>query len=284
MSNKIMGYDYSGRKIFVAEKNNTEIITVAEFIQKYRYDIGENINNEDIKRICERIGKLNISEISPHILEKFHRQIQVETKLSFSAREHLHRVICEIFKTAVSLGYLSINPAFRTFRYEKKIVGDVKKVDVSEIKTLVKCLEQELPNHKLYYSLIIATGLKRTEIVNLRWEDVNLRKRQIKGISLSKNIIAQLNTMKKDDGYIFTGVYGDVMCPSSFTYRLNLIRKKHGLKGINMHKIYNTVNEMLKIMSHKEMQRKVGLVTATAEFGVKITQDFLNQTRQEEGE
>lgn len=213
----------------------------------------------DRARIIQKLGMVDIKDVTPQMLIDFHRQMAEEASLKFTAREHLHRVICEIFRVATELGYITINPSFRTFKYEKKQLGNVKTVEIKEIKKFIKCLETENPKHRLFYSLIIATGLHRAEITALQWSDIDFKKKQVKGILLPKSIMEQLNNQKQDDGYIFAQPNGKAMCPSSFTYRLNLLRKKYKLENITMHKIQNTVCKMLETMDYKEMQRKVGL-------------------------
>lgn len=52
-------------------------------------------------------------------LINFHNQIAKETDPPFTAREHLHRVLCEIFRVSTELGYITINPTFHTFKYKK---------------------------------------------------------------------------------------------------------------------------------------------------------------------
>lgn len=242
-----MGYDYDGKKIKPVSKSvfipedlpqglhhkwlseqadifenevkarRAEPMPLVLFIIQYREEIRASINNKDIERISQRLGTTDIKEVTPAMLENFHKQIQEETELPFTAREHLHRVLCEIFKLATELGYITINPIFRTFRYEKKQLGNVQTVKVKQIQKLVKCLVEEQPKHRLFYSLVIATGLNRAEVVQLKWEQISFRKKEIDGIPLPKSIMEQLNTLKQDDGYIFAQPNGKAMCPSSFT-------------------------------------------------------------------
>lgn len=280
-----MGYDYNGKKIKPVQKKvtvpddvittiwlskqaeifenevkrrRTEPMPLVMFVLNHRDESKVKISNKDVERIAQWLGAVDIKDVTPKMLEEFHKQIAEETDLPFTAREHLHRALCELFRIATELGYITINPTFRTFRYEKKQKGNVKTVARSEIKKFIKCLDDEMPKHKLYYCLIIATGLTRAEVTALQWQDIDFKAKQVKGVPLPKSIMEQLNSCPKKEGAIFTH-NGVEMAPSTFTYRTSLIRKKHNLQNITMHKIQNTVNQMLQTMDYKEMQRKVGL-------------------------
>lgn len=256
-----MGYDYNGKKIKPVAKSvivpddvipavwlskqaeifesevkarRTQPMPLALFLMSHKDKIGASINNKDIERISQRLGLVDIKDVTPQMLEDFHKQIAEETILTFTAREHLHRVLCKTFELATELGYITTNPTFRTFKYEKKQVGKHETIPQQTMKRLVKCLDQESQHHKLFYSLLIATGIGRAECTNLKWQDID-------DLRLPQKLKQQLYGMKKDDGYVFAQPNGKAMLPSSFTYRLKLICKKHGLEGVTMRAIQNTV-------------------------------------------
>lgn len=259
-----MGYDYDGKKIkpvsksvFIPENlpqrqhhkwlseqadifenevkaRRTEPMPLAMFIYLHHDKFKMNAFKAERERIVQKLGLLDVKEITPQMLEGFHRRIAEKTNLTFTAREHLHRVLCEIFRVATELGYITINPSFRTFRYEKKQVGKHETISPQTMKQFIKCLADEAPHHRLFYSLLIETGMGRAECANLTWQD-------IADMKLPQKLKRQLKTIKKDDGYVFAQPNGKAMLPSSFTYRLKLICKKHGLEGVTMRAIQNTV-------------------------------------------
>lgn len=256
-----MGYDYDGKKIKPVAKSvivpddvipavwlskqaeifenevkarQAQPMPLALFLINHKEEIGASISNKDIQRISQRLGLWDVKEVTPQMLEEFHKQIAEETSLTFTAREHLHRVLCETFKLATELGYITTSPTFRTFKYEKKQAGKHETIPPQTMKRFIKYLEQEAPHHRLFYSLLIATGMGRAECATLKWQDVD-------SLRLPQKLKQQLNSMKKDDGYIFSQPNGCAMCPSSFTYRLRLICQKHGLEGVTMRAIQNTV-------------------------------------------
>lgn len=78
-----------------------------------------------------------------------------------------------MFRVAIQLGYITINPTFRTFRYEKKQVGKHETIPKEIMAKFIQCLEDEAPHHRLFYSLLIATGMGRAECANLKWENID---------------------------------------------------------------------------------------------------------------
>ena len=256
-----MGYDYDGKKIKPVKKSvtipdgvipsiwiskqaqifenevkarRTEPMPMGLFIYLHHDKFKLKAFSTEQERIVQKLGLLDVKEVTPQILEEFHRQIAEENSMKFTAREHLHRVLCEMFKVATELGYITVNPTFRTFRYEKKQLGKHEAINADTMKKLVQCLEKESPKHRLFYSLLIETGMGRAECANLKWADVG-------SLKLTPSLKRQLDSMKKDDGYVFAQPNGKAMLPSSFTYRLKLICKKHGLHGVTMRAIQNTV-------------------------------------------
>ncbi|MEG0654919.1 MAG: tyrosine-type recombinase/integrase [Hydrogenoanaerobacterium sp.] len=117
----------------------------------------------------------------------------------------------------------------------------------AEIKALMNALLDEPEHYRYYYFLAIYTGCRRGELCALKWSDfqiindiptLTVRHNNTGG---SRKLKQQLKSIKKDDGYVFAQPNGKAMLPSSFTYRLKLICKKHNLEGVNMRAIQNTV-------------------------------------------
>ncbi|MEG1369257.1 MAG: hypothetical protein RSC74_09205, partial [Hydrogenoanaerobacterium sp.] len=228
-----MGYDYDGKKIKPVQKSvivpddvipsiwlskqaeifenevkarRTEPMPLAMFIYLHLKEFKVPNFKTDRARIIQKLGMVDIKDITPQMLNRFHRQIAEETSLSFTAREHLHRVICEIFRVATELGYITINPSFRTFKYEKKQDGKHETIPQKTMERFIKCLENEAPHHRLFYTLLIETSIGRAECANLKWSDIeNLR--------LTPKLKQQLKSIKKDDGYVFAQPNGKAMLP-----------------------------------------------------------------------
>ncbi|MEG1368958.1 MAG: tyrosine-type recombinase/integrase [Hydrogenoanaerobacterium sp.] len=315
-----MGYDYNSNKIKPVQKvitppknlkdldlrdwldeqtenfesevkqRQTQAITLTEFTENWIADtvrVAHDRYCADLKRILPQLGSYDLKLLTPKILSDFHSRVKAETELTFTTREHIHRTLCMMLSDAVALGYLKLNPAFRTFKYEK----NGKKRAVASIEILwkfIKCLDDELPNHALFYKLLLATGIRRAECVGLKWSDVNFNCGEIvvnrivmtvphepvviksippRTVYISHNMCAVLQGTHKQkvDGYIFAQSNGLPMLPSTFTYRLKLICKKHGLSDLTLQEIYSTHAQLLKQQgdtnrkSYLNLQERLGL-------------------------
>ena len=90
----------------------------------------------------------------------------------------MHATLCSILSDAVEGGFLSHNPAWRTYRYagrkcEKKIA------DEETAQKIIAALEGESIKYETYFKLIIATGMRRGECCGLKWCDIDWEQRSI---------------------------------------------------------------------------------------------------------
>ena len=90
----------------------------------------------------------------------------------------MHATLCGILSDAVEGGFLSHNPAWRTYRYadrkcEKKIA------DEETAQRIIAALEGESIKYETYFKLIIATGMRRGECCGLKWCDIDWEQRSI---------------------------------------------------------------------------------------------------------
>ena len=141
-------------------------------------------DRQDIERILPALGHYKLTELRPEHFRNFYAElrkvIRPDTKkpLSEYTIEGVHATLCSILSDAVEGGFLSHNPAWRTYRYagrkcEKKIA------DEETAQRIIAALEGESIKYETYFKLIIATGMRRGECCALKWEDVNYAERSI---------------------------------------------------------------------------------------------------------
>lgn len=181
----------------------------------------------------------------------------------------MHATLCSILSDAVEGGFLSHNPAWRTYRYagckcEKKIA------DEETAQKIIAALEGESIKYETYFKLIIATGMRRGECCGLKWCDIDWEQRSIhicrnavkvtdeeifvkepktragnRYVYFSAEMESLLREYRQECAYI-TETYDQreltdddflfrrqgarlPMTPTTFTYRFKLILKKNGL-------------------------------------------------------
>lgn len=80
-------------------------------------------DRQDIERILPSLGHYKLTELRPEHFRNFYAElrkvISIETKkpLSEYTIEGVHATLCSILSDAVEGGFLTHNPAWRTYRY-----------------------------------------------------------------------------------------------------------------------------------------------------------------------
>jgi len=140
-----------------------------------------------------RLQKL--SEVTPRIMERYRLWLEQAAKISHPPlkRKTLNfrlRLMREIWKYAITLGYLNDNPAFHTKFFDDRDNIVPLTLSVDEQNKLLACCEDPL---KYGVEFILATGVLWGELVQLKWEDVNTQERTIKVMAPlgSKTIVPQ---------------------------------------------------------------------------------------------
>lgn len=149
-------------------------LTLAKYIDLWLADIAPGKlakstirrDRQDIERILPALGHYKLTELRPEHFRNFYAELRkatsIETKkpLSEYTIEGVHATLCSILSDAVEGGFLSHNPAWRTYRYagrkcEKKIA------DEETAQRIIAALEGESIKYETYFKLIIATGMRR---------------------------------------------------------------------------------------------------------------------------
>ena len=233
------------------------------------------------------IGGIRLNKLRPMALENMLSELRAEHFRNFYAElrkvirpdtkkplseytiEGVHATLCSILSDAVEGGFLSHNPAWRTYRYagrkcEKKIA------DEETAQKIIAALESESIKYETYFKLIIATGMRRGECCGLKWCDIDWEQRSIhicrNAVKVTdEEIFVKEPKTRAGDRYVYfsaemesllweyrqecayiTEAYDRreltaddflfrrqgaqlPMTPTTFTYRFKLILKKNGL-------------------------------------------------------
>ena len=258
-------------------------LTLAKYIDLWLTDIAPGKlakstirrDRQDIERILPALGHYKLTDLRPEHFRNFYAElrkvIRPDTKkpLSEYTVEGVHATLCSILSDAVESGFLSHNPAWRTYRYagrkcEKKIA------DEETTQKLIAALENESIKYETYFKLIIATGMRRGECCGLKWGDINYQEhtihiqRNVVKVTGEEIIVKEPKTAAGDRYVYFSPEMGSLlkeyrkecdweaeayesrtlteddyvfrrhglqlpMTPNSFTWRMKLILKKNGL-------------------------------------------------------
>lgn len=225
--------------------------------------------------IKPNIGDLPIEKLSSLELQKFYKKLLTEGRipriesekqpkgLSAKTVRNINQVISSAMDMAVEQKIILTNPTKRCA---------LPKVEHKEMHTLpaeqLSAFLREAKESGVYelYYLDLATGLRRGELLGLKWDDVDLTngiihvhrqvsrvngeirevplktKNSYRSISISPDAVTMLTEMKKRklSDYVFPSPTGGPISPDSVRHMLHRVLKRAGLPAIRFHDLRHT--------------------------------------------
>ena len=225
--------------------------------------------------IKPNIGDIPIEKLTSLQLQKFYRLLLTEGRipriesekqprgLSAKTMRNINQVISSAMDMAVRHKLILTNPTEGC---------ELPKVEHREMKTLpaeqLGAFLREAKESGVYelYYLDLATGLRRGELLGLKWEDIDLQngiihvRRQVarvdgevkelplktknayRNISISQDAVAMLTEMEahRSSDYVFPSSTGGPISPDSVNNMLHRVLKRAGLPSIRFHDLRHT--------------------------------------------
>lgn len=225
--------------------------------------------------IKPNIGDIPIEKLTSLQLQKFYRLLLTEgripriesekqpKRLSAKTVRNINQVISSAMDMAVRHKLILTNPTEGC---------ELPKVEHREMKTLpaerLGAFLREAKESGVYelYYMDLATGLRRGELLGLKWEDIDLQngvihvRRQVarvdgevkelplktknsyRNISISQDAVAMLTEMEahRSSDYVFPSSTGGPISPDSVNNMLHRVLKRAGLPSIRFHDLRHT--------------------------------------------
>jgi len=131
------------------------------------------------ERTYAAIGHLPLCKIQPRHLLKFYQQLaepgqnqRTGGALAPKTIKHYHTFISSVLERAYKWGVILENPAHRVDS-PKAPKKDLDFLDEAEIVQLLEALEQEPVEHQAMLQLLIYSGMRRSELLGLEWQDID---------------------------------------------------------------------------------------------------------------
>lgn len=250
-----------------------------QFLQGYSKMKHEPSTRADYKsklknHILPSLGKKPIDEITKQDIKNFLIQKQNEGYATNSV-QLFRKYTSAILEQAVDDEIISFNPAYKASKYIKK--NPTKKVEVfspEEFERFLQAVKEYEPKHYPMLSCAILTGLRQSELIVLKPEDIDFDRQTIdvvrkidrqKNISLPKHnktrpvemtsgladILKEYLTERKKEAlkkgwgkppeWLFYNKNGDIININNFIKRkFYKILEKAGLKKITFHGLRHT--------------------------------------------
>jgi integrase len=250
--------------------------TVAQFAERWLRDwADDNISNKTWtryaqllrKHLCTRLGHLPLQKLRAADLQATYAAM-AQAGLADRTRLHLHRVTHTMLKHATQWGAVARNVASMV---------DAPRVKAREVEILcptqIQAVLDTLRGKALYpiVATALGTGLRRGELLGLRWQDINLDKGHLRVertleqtkrggllfkapktkygrrlVTLPASTVALLREHRKaqleqrlalglgkegDDALVFPNWDGSIRSPNGVTKEWTLAMRKAGLKA-----------------------------------------------------
>lgn len=225
-------------------------------------------------RLSKALRKRNASEVTPYLIDRF--VSQSADKYAPKTIRNTISVLSASYDRAIKLGSLTENPCNR-ITMPKQSQPEIKTLSEVDIAKLLKALDTERLDFKVGYELCLFCGMRRSEVLGLREEDVNLpfktvtihKTRHIvdgkvqvqdtktaksrRSLALPEFICDDIKALielhrsyewEHSDYLILTG-FGEEMHPATFTNHLTLIEEKNGISHVSVHGLRHTFATML---------------------------------------
>lgn len=138
-------------------------------------------------------GKLELNNITPLLIEKY-RAERLKTGVEKSTTNRELALLKKMFNLAIDWGYLKENPVRKVKIYSEK--DNIKERVLSEEEEK-KLLKESTDHLKPIIITALNTGMRRGEVLNLKWDQVNLKERFILVLNTksSKRRIVPINDL-----------------------------------------------------------------------------------------
>ncbi len=215
--------------------------------------------------------------------------------LSATSVRYIHRIIHNSLEQAKREGLIAINPA-NAVRLPKQEQPEIQSLDTAGVGTLLAAAKES--RHYPAFLLALASGVRRGELLALRWQDINFdagtinitrglvrtkqgllfqepkTKLSKRTISIPPDVMAELKAHKrrqaaeilawgehyKKNDLAFACEDGNIIDPQNFVRHFKGILKKAGLPHIKFHALRHTyaVLSLQEGVSIKTLQENLG--------------------------
>ena len=238
-------------------------------------------------------GTLRLGDIRTHHIQQFIQYLYVERPRGDGAEGHIApatikrytTVMRSILTLAYKMEYIEEDVAVsRRIEFPKMDRPEVEAFSMEEVSQILEATESEPINIKLLIEIALFTGLRRGEIVGLKWDDIDLEKmtlsvkrsiykpkdgkaqekppkskNSVRTMAIPQRLCETLVEYKQHQdrhasylgsewqnlGYIFTEEDGYVMNPMTPTKQFSKFLARHGIRHLKLHGMRHTSATLL---------------------------------------
>jgi integrase len=232
-----------------------------EWLDKYKkdkvaYGTYRNYSMYVDNHIAPALGDMKLPEVQPVHIEEF---LKGRADLSLSAQKHIHAALSGIFRAAAENGLIPASPV-KPLKAARRQEQQIDVYSTEEVGAIVEAAKQH--EHGALVLLLLYTGMRRGELIGLKWSDVDLASGVItirrsmgkteggfgakatksgknRRIGINGKLAALLEDMPRGSEYIISEG-GHSVGESTFERRYNAVIGAAGVRRLSPHKCRHT--------------------------------------------
>jgi integrase len=276
----------SARGIIVDDKN----LIVGEYLDRFLEDVQRGSVRESTysrdkylvsNHVKPALGRVKLKNLNAMHLQRLYRE-KLDADLSPATVQKIHHVVHKALGQAVRWDLLPRNPADSVKAPAPKPKG-MRPLSAHEARWLLEAASEAGDRLEALYVLAVHTGMRRGELLGLKWEDVDLdsstvrvqrtltrngtgyvlgepkTKKSRRTIRLSQGAAEALRSHRErqleekraanryeDSGLVFAGIGGGLVNPSNLRQRsFTPLLERAGLPPITFHDLRHTCASLL---------------------------------------
>jgi len=191
----------------------------------------------------------HLDEITTDMIEQYKLERIKNVKPATVNREL--QCLRHLLKKAVQAGYLQDNPANNVKKFREP-PGRIRYLEVDEIDCLLNACS---PHIKPLVITALHTGMRRSELLSLKWSNINFYRKTItlertknnepRTIPMSETVCRELGKLKRKSGsdYVFSDAYGSPI--KSIRKAFENALKRAGIENFTFHDLRHTFASQL---------------------------------------
>lgn len=228
----------------------------------------------EFTKFLESVGITRLSEVTTAVINNYITYLRsTKGDRANTCNNHLKNLHTQ-FSFAIKNGRLmKDNPAKDCKKVE---IDDAKKkgaLSAEEYQRFLDCAKEKYPFYYPIFYTFLHTGLRFTEFINLKWEDIDWKakvlwvmkpkgKKKPEPISIHDNLIKTLQSLPKTGDCVFTDEDGNPFCARTrkIVRHLKAILKETNITSIStLHELRHTYcSQLFRVgLNSREVQRQM---------------------------
>ena len=122
------------------------------------------------------LGNIKLQKLSGEMIQQLYSELLDDEVLSGNSIRLLHRILSTAMNAAVKLKKLSFSPV-KDVTVPRAVRRDMRVLTIEQARTLIHSIDNE--RFKCLLTLAVVTGMRRGEMLALRWSDIDFQKAEV---------------------------------------------------------------------------------------------------------